>query len=279
MAVQLTYELSHGQQETRIGAIVTGVESRADIFAALLGAIPLSYDGLIFSRLESAEQVEGQTDVWKCRLLYGSREEKKELQEGDSEFRFSSATRQITRTLSIASRCYELDEEGATVQSSPDDIQIIGFNRADGPPRAEGVQVTEYLNAFSWRVAVPFSTASESWRRSVGRLRGSVCNGRFFGYDAKTVKFEDISGAVKGAELYEFDLSFQQIDNPGTINIGGITVPNVLAWELLDVDQVSWKTYTAPGGRKRLVPAVARVKIHQMFPYKSWALLSDLLGV
>lgn len=269
MSVSLRWLEDHAEDSLTVEALVEGPENRTDLFLEILFNVPATYGSLVFNRLESATLLEGRVDMWKCRIKYAAFREKRELQAGESEFVFSSAQRSITRTWSIDSRVY--DESGNVTSSTPD-ARIIGYNEQER--RADGTEVTEYLNAFSWRVAVPFSVATESWRRAAGDLRGSVNQSSFFGYNAGEVMFTDITGSVRGDQLYRFELSFLQGLNPGTITIGGISVPSVKFWEHLDIDD---QQLVESNGI--IVPKVRRVKVHQMKPIASWAILSSLLGV
>lgn len=268
MGFALQWPESHSENSTTVEAIVDGVSTRADVLAEIVANAPWSYGGLLFNRVESADNFDGHTDVWKARIRYAAFREKKELQEGENEFNFGSGNRTITRTFSISSKVY--DSSGDVTGSTPD-AQIIGYRQDTNS--AEGVQVTEYINSFSWRVAVPFSTASESWRRDAGALKGSVCDSGFFGYSAGEVLFKDITGSVKGDGLYVFRLDFMQGKNPGEITIGGITVPDVEFWDHLDIDDQDLELANGI-----YVPKVRRVKVHQVKYKKSWALLSAVLG-
>ena len=89
---------------------------------------------------------------------------------------------------------------------------------------------------------------------------------------------EDITGTVTGAETYTFELAFVQKEHPGTLSIGGISVPNVKAWEVIDVSDMTFKVATI-GGKKRLIPVVSRVKVHYPEIATSWSILSSLLGM
>lgn len=279
MSVDFDWTESHGMQDARFGAVVYGPTDRTGVLAELLAELPATYGPLTFQRLESADLVKGTTDVWNCRLLYGPYRDKEELQAGDSEFKFSSVKRTITRTISLASRCYELDDSDPpeTVETFPADLQIIGYNPNEHT--ADGVSDTDYLDAFSWRVAVPFSTATESWRRQVGGLRGSVCNHSFFGYDAGEVKFDDITGGVKADELYLFDLTFLRSPNIASATIGGITVPNILGWDHIDATELGIHPEVGGSGPPRLVPVVSRVKVHRNYILADWSILAALLGL
>lgn len=269
MGVALRWTEDHAEDSLTIEALVDGPENRTDLFVEILGNVPATYGSLVFNRLESATLLEGRTDVWLCRIKYAAYREKRELQEGESEFRFASAQRSITRTYSRSSRVY--DSTGEVTSSTPD-AMIIGYNEQER--RADGTEVTEYMNSFSWRVAVPFSTASESWRRAAGDLRGSTNQGSFFGYNAGEVMFADITGSVRGDQLYVFQLDFLQGLNPGTITIGGISVPDVTFWEHLDIDD---QQLVESNGL--IVPKVRRVKVHQLKLISDWSILSSLLGV
>ncbi len=277
MTVLLKYDESHGMQETTIGAVVDGPTDRAGLYVELLANLPATYGTLVLKSIESADLVEGHLDIWNCRVRYGAYQEKQDLQEGENEFRFSSMKRSIKRTISIASRCYQLNAEGtSTVETTPPDLQIIRWNPET--KSADGVDETEYLNAFSWRVIVPFSTATEEWRRQVGNLRGSVCNDTFFGYDAESVLFDDITGTVTGSGLYQFELSFIQSPNIADVEVGDIEVGEVKGWEVIDVSGQQLIEGTV-AGREQVFPKVSRVKIHQTKPIQSFAPLAALLGM
>ncbi|CAK9099169.1 Tape measure protein (TMP), partial [Durusdinium trenchii] len=255
-------------QETRVGTIVSGPTDRAGVFAELAANLPLTYGPFVLKSVARATLVEGQVDVWNCEIVYGAFREKKPLQEGESEFRFASARRTIRRTVSINSRAFDAS---GLVSPPPEDVRIIGWKELD--KRAEGIEETEYLNAFSWRVAVPFSTASEIWRRNVGNLRGSLNQSPFFGYEAGEVLFDDITGSVRGAEMYIFELSFQQSENIASLDVGGINVTDVGGWDVIDVDD---QEIVEDTDRQMLIPKVRQVKVHEVKQKKDWTLLSQL---
>lgn len=273
MSVQLTFEESHGLQESRFGILVEGPTDRAGLRAEILAELPATIsDGtgvFVLKSFDGVQLIPGHDDLWQGSVTYGAMAGKEELKTGESEFRFSSAKEQIRQTFSPSSRAY-----GSAGSISPADLHLIGYK--PGENRSEGVTVTEYYNAFSWRVAVPFSVATESWRRAAGALRGTVCLGSFFGYSAETCLMDDITGSVTGAEIYTFDLNFLQKDHPGTISVAGISVPNVKAWETIDTVSTEKIDTT---DKKRLSGAVDYVKVHYLPRVTSWSLLSDLLGV
>lgn len=281
MSVHLTWKESHGQQETTVECLVIGPVNRAEIIAELAAELPATYGTFVLKSLGKAELIPGHLDHWICEVTYGAYGEKRRLQAGESEFKFSSVRRSYTRTTSISSRVFGPSGEIAYA-NLPVDANIIGWKESE--KRATGVSLTEYVNAFSWRVAVPFGTATESWRREIGRLRGSVCDTGFFGYEAESVKFEDITGGVKGTHsdgassgpLYIFELSFEQIDNIDELTIGGITVTDLKGWEVLDIND---QKFTIDTDRWFLVPEVQEVKVHQVLPKKNWSAIFSLLSL
>jgi len=269
--LKLGWEETHSTQDTKINALVYGPATRTELFNYLLSELPLLYGTLVFKGLDSASVLANQPYLWNVRVAYGAYQDKRELQAGECEFKFTPVKRQIKRTISISSRCY--DSSGAI---TPPDLQIIGWKPKD--ERADGTTVTEYLVGFSWRVAVPASTASESWRRAVGDLQGTTNTATFFGYDAGEVLFDEIDGGVRGAGMYVFTLSFVRGKNVASVNVGGITVPNVKAWEIIDADDQKIVLDTS-GSKPRLVPQVERVKVHKVAEEGDWTALSALLGV
>lgn len=281
MSVHVGWKESHGETETTIDCLVVGPETRADVYVDLGANLPATYGPFVLRKVTKCDLIPGYTDRWQVEVEYGAFREKKPLQAGESEFKFSSVRRSYTRTFSIASRVF--DESGElTGANLPDDAQVIGYKELEN--KATGVSLTEYVNAFSWRVAVPFTTATESWRRDIGKLRGSVCSSSFFGYDAQSVKFEDITGGVRGEHsdgsstgpLYILELSFEQIDNIDEINIGGITVTNLKGWEILDIDD---QKLDVDATRHRIIPVVREVKVHQVLPIKNWSAIFSLLSI
>jgi len=261
------------QQESGciIEALVGGVTTRADLVAEVVANTPASYGNLVFNKIDSAELIEGTLDQWKCKLRYAQFRDRQPLAPGETYFQFGSAQRTIRRTISRSSRVF--DDASGTEQTYFDN-QIIGFN--EQTLRAEGVDDTEYINSFSWRVAVPFSTATESYRRSLGALRGSVNNAPFFGYPAGEVQFKDITGNTQGAEVYVWRLDFLQGVNPGNVTVGGILCSNVTFWEIFDIDDQQWYLDES---KWLWYPRVRRVKVHKIKRDADWTLLSTLLGV
>lgn len=278
MPVSIGWKETHGEQEVTIDCVVTGVETRADLLAELAAELPATYGTYILQKLGRAELVPGTTDVWQTEVVYGAYRERQQLQEGESEFKFSSVRRTYTRTIAIESRVFVRNSEGATEELTGDDLpidaEVIGFKEAE--QTATGVELTEYINAFSWRVAVPFSTASENWRRSIGRLRGSITDQSFFGYDARSVVFEDITGGVRGEGLYIFELSFEQLDNIDSLTIGGMEITNIKGWDVIDIDDQEWVYDTV---RQRLIPKVREVKLHRVHEIKDWTSIYSLLSL
>ena len=269
MSVDLKWPENHAEDSTTLEAIVVGPTNRTDLFVEIVANIPAYYGTLIFSRLESADLVAGHLDVWKCRLKYAAFREKQELQVGDNEFRFGSANRTITRTFSLSSTVFDADGE---VDPAPADARVIGYNEQDR--KATGTKVTEYINSFSWRVAIDAETVSESWRRDAGNLKGSLCTDTFFGYPSGEVLFKDMTGNLKGDGVYVFNLDFLQGENPGDITIGGINVTGVEFWDEIDGDDQ--KLIEENG---IIIPEVRRVKVHRMKRKSSWSLLTSLLGM
>ena len=258
--------------QTEIEVIITGQETAAEALDELAAELPASWGDMGLSTIGSLDRVPGQIDVWKAKPVYKlvpDKPNKGQLQPGEFEFAFSSSRQTIKRTVSLESVCFPEPDE------PPHDLQLIGCDTKTGAPR--GVDVVEYLNAFRWRVAVPFSTAVESWRRTVGGLRGTLNNATFFGYDARSVKFEDITGSVKANGLYVFDLSFTQKDHQTGVTIGGISVGTVDAWSVIDTETEPEEQTV--NGKTELLPKVKRVKVHRVDRVADWSLITAILGM
>lgn len=265
--------IAPGQAE--VEAIVTGADDFEDALSQLASDLPAAWGDMGLSTIGTLETVPGVDGMWIAKPVYKIVPDKPnggQLKSGEFEFAFSSSRQSIKRTISIESVCYDAD---GLMSTPPQDAQLINCDPKTGAPR--GVDVVEYLNAFRWRVAVPFSTAAESWRRSVGRLRGSLNQEAFFGYDAQSVVFEDITGSVKGNELYVFDLSFTQKDHQEDVDIGGIEIAEIDAWSVIDVE--TEPQVQTIGGTDQLLPKVTRVKIHRVNPVASWSSIISLLGM
>lgn len=295
MSVEFRWLENHGEQETQVGVVVVGPTTRTALFVALLAELPATYGTFVFKSVDSCRLVEGTLDVWDCQISYGAFRDKRELQAGESEFRFGSSRRNVVRTVSIASRVYMLAKNSISQTTAadnlvdnppPPDARIVKYTgKSSGGPgdAAEGAEVTEYLNQFSWRVAVPFSTATESWRRDVGNLRGHVNSGSFFGYSAGEVLFEDITGGVKGDGIYMFELAFAQTPNVTDLNVGGILVDKK-GWEYVDASKMDFQSFGPLPHQdgwipRQLLPVVDAVKVHQMYPESSFAPMATLLGL
>lgn len=278
MPVEIGWRETHGEQDVTIECLVTEVETRAELFAEIAANLPATYGTYVLQKLGRAELIPGTTDVWQTEVVYGAYRERQQLQEGESEFKFSSVRRTYTRTIALESRVFIRNSSNATEELTgndlPIDAEVIGAKEAE--KAATGVEMTEYINAFSWRVAVPFSTATENWRRTIGRLRGSLTDQSFFGYDAREVKFVDITGGVRGSGLYIFELSFEQLDNIPSLNIGGLTITDIKGWDVIDIDDQDWTYDTV---RKRLVPRVRQVKLHRVDDLADWSPIFALLSL
>lgn len=274
VAIRWPERVSPGQ--TEIEVIVTGAETYSDAITELSEELPAAWGDMSLSTIGSLDIVPAVSGMWIAKPIYKlvpvSQRERNggQLQSGEFEFAFSSSRQTIKRTVSLESKCFDSGGE-----ISPHDKTLINCDPKTGSPR--GVDVSEYLNAFRWRVAVPFSTAAESWRRSAGELRGSLNQSAFFGYDARSVMFEDITGSVKAGDLYNFDLSFVQKKHQTSVTIGSISVGTVDAWSVIDVEtEPEEQTISS---KKQLLPNPTRVKIHRVDPISSWSLITSILGM
>lgn len=269
MSVVQDFTESNSQDSATLGFLVAGPTDRNGVFAELLAELPTTYGALSINRFESVDLIEGHVDLWRARIRYGLFREKSEMESGDMEFRFTGATRQVTRTISRASRSYD---SGGEESPPPPDLRIIGWKPESRS--AQGASVGEPVHSFGWTVIVPFTLATASWRRSVGQLIGSVNSGTFFSYAAGEVLFERINDTVRADGEYRIEMSFSQSPNLTGVSIGGITVPLIRGWELLDVPETKFDEY-----KGHLVPVITRVKVHEVYPSASFSPLSSLLGV
>ena len=105
MSVQLTYEESHGMQESRYGVTVIGPTTRVGLKDELLAELPATMGPLVFKSFSDLSLIPGYDDVWKGSVTYGAMKEKEELRDGQNEFRFQSVKEQFTQTISPSSRC------------------------------------------------------------------------------------------------------------------------------------------------------------------------------
>ncbi len=271
VTVRWPQTVTEGRFDTEV--FVDDAETFEDALAQLTSDLDASMGGFSLSTLGSVDAVPGVPGLWIAKPIYklvADKPNKGVLQSGEFEFSFSSVKQSIKRTVSIESKCFE-----ASGETNPHDKQLINCDPKTGVPR--GADVTEYLNAFRWRVAVPFSTAAESWRRSVGELRGTLNQSSFFGYEARSVMFDDITGGVKAKDLYNFDLSFTQKTHQTGVSIGGITVGNVDAWSVIDVETEPEEATIS--SKKQLLPKVKRVKIHRVDRIADWSLIASVLGM
>lgn len=266
---QQIWEERHDDQNTIVGWRIQGPTTPQAVTTVLMGVVPPAYDYRVLNKLESLDLAEGRTDLWLARVRYSMYVEKRDLKTGEMEFRFQTSGLQVRRTVSISSRVFD----AAGPVNDAVDAQLIRFKRPKGP--AEGVLVDETAYSFGWTVMLPVATATEFWRRSVGELRGTTNSGPFFGYQPNEVKFDDWSGSARGRDDYRVVLQFSRRPAAASLNVGGINVTDVGGWEYIDADEVKFLT----DSKNRLIPQVERVKIHQVYPSASWALLSILLGV
>src|SRR5690606_1985363 len=136
-----------------------------------------------------------------------------------SEFYFANGSRTFTRTYSRSSVAYD---SGGQMSPAPSDVQVIGWNPSSRT--ADGVEDDETLNSFGWNIIVPFTTATASWRRQLGELRGSVNGSAFFEYPAGEVLMQDARSVVRADGEFRIEMNFLQYPNETNLNVGGITV-------------------------------------------------------
>ncbi|WP_437224658.1 hypothetical protein SH661x_003726 [Planctomicrobium sp. SH661] len=275
----LTWSESVSPNRLEVEAIVEGAESYQDAVNAIVEGLPATIGSMQLSNISKMDRIPGNPNSWRVMTVYAinkAKENNGELASGEFEFAFSSSRQTIKRTVAYETRHIFVDPEEGVVETNISSSNLIGYNKKTG--QINGVDEPEYLNAFRWKVAVPFSTASESWRRSTGKLRGSLNQNPFFGYEARTVLFEDITGNVKADGLYVLDLSFSQKDHEEDVVIGGIEVGTVEAWDHIDVPKPDLQVETV-AGKSRLLPFLNEVKIHRVKVAKDWSLIAGILAM
>lgn len=269
MSVVQDYTEKHGDDYAEIGVIVSGPTNRASLLIDLLANLPTSYDTFSLQKIESAELIEGRFDTWRARIRYGAFREKSEMQSGDMEFEFTDSLRTVRRTVSRSSRVFNAD---GVMDPAPPDANIIGWKPESR--QAMGTEDTERIHSFGWTVIIPFTLATETWIRSLGALVGSTNDDTFFGYAAGEVKFESRRGNVRADGEYRLQMSFSQLPNLASLDVGGITVTDIKGWDVIDTPETKFVEENGV-----ILPRVDRVKVHAGPEEKNWSQLATLLGM
>lgn len=269
MTVTLGHPESHSDDSTTIEVLVEGPTTRLALFTDLLANLPVAYDTFGLQKIESADKFDGHDDLWKCRVRYGAYRQKSDLKSGEMEFNFAASLETFTRTISSSSKAYDANGE---MDPAPEDVRIIGWKPESR--QAMGVQDTQRVESFAWTIIVPTTTADVAWMKSTNALVNTLNNATFFGYAAEEVKLLNVDSTIRSDGEYRMRLQFARKPTLTDYTIGGITIPTINGWDILDTPDT---VFVESDGL--LVPKVKRVKVHKGLATADWSALATLLGV
>jgi hypothetical protein len=231
------------RQSAQVGYYVFGTDDDTAAKNALIGAIPATWDGLVFDDADINQMAE---DTFECVAKYldpetkeGRDEEKKahELQqpEDESEFEFEigSASQHVTHSLETTGTFTEEGSGSGSGFAVPDFKKAIGVTNEGGKLSIAGVDIDVGAFSFAIKKVFPPEAITEAYIDFLFHLRRKTNNATFFGFDAGEVRFMGGSGKRRKDGNYDLTFRFEASPNVTGITIGDITGISKGGWEYL----------------------------------------------
>jgi|WetSurMetagenome_2_1015567.scaffolds.fasta_scaffold02057_6 hypothetical protein len=201
---------------------IFGTDSEAEAQTALAQTVPLLY-GLLKLQTVSVQPL-GEHE-WDGTAHYVSA--LKAPSAGDEPtwtFDTSGGTQHITVSKETTHRC------GRFGDTAPDTKNMIGATE----DHVAGCDITIPVYSFSETHHKTFAFVDNTYKGTLFRLTGKVCNAAFKGCAAGECLFLGATGSRRGANpFWEITYKFAASPNVTSITIGDITVPAKKGWEYL----------------------------------------------
>jgi hypothetical protein len=231
--------------------------------AAVLAAIPASYDGFPFRTLAREQLLD---HLWKWTANYGSPGNQVTTERPTLSFNVGGGTSHITN--SIRNQRYR---DPTLVPQDIDYKGAIGVELNDdgSKARVRGVEVFTPLLEYSYSQQFENADVTEAYIDGLFSIAGTVNSIPFYGRPAASVLFKQARGSKKGSDKWEISFDFCYSPNMSSFNVGSINVQQKDGWDYLDVLYVS-AGRTAKGIRI-MQPGMATV--HKVYPDGDFTLL------
>ena len=242
--------------EIEIPYLVFGV---ADESAALAAARPRvkTVAGMILDTIEVMERVNATT--WKVKAKYAQSDSSGDDSGGDDEDSFSTSFETGGGTM-------HMNQSLGTVAKAPNDAPDYGGAiGVDGEGNIAGVDVTMPVFNFEETHTLAGSVVTDSWKKKVAALTGTVNSGGFRGFSAGEVLFLGASGSKrskKASAKWEITFRFAVSANRSGLRVGDLNIQNKRGWDYL---WVSYKTAVAGNG-KSLVKKPTAAYVEKVYP-------------
>ena len=230
----------------------------ADESAALAAARPRvkTVAGMTLDSIEVMERVNETT--WKVKAVYALASGDGGGEGGDED--------SFSTSFDTGGGTMHLNQSYGTVSKTPNDAPDFGGAiGVDGEGNIAGVDVTMPVFNFEETHTLSGTVVTDSWKKKVAALTGSVNSGAFRGFEAGEVLFLGASGSKRSKKAsadWEITFRFAVSANQTRLRVGDLNVDSKRGWDYL---WVSYKTAVAANG-KSLVKKPAAAYVEKVYP-------------
>ena len=213
--------------------------------------------GMALESIEVVERVNGTT--WKVKAAYAPSSGGESGGGGEAEDPYSTS-------FDTGGGTMHLNQSYGTVTKAPNDAPDFGGAiGVDGDGNVAGVDVTMPVFNFEETHTLSGTVVTDSWKKKVAALTGTVNSGSFRGFAAGEVLFLGASGSKrskKASANWEITFRFAVSANRTRLRVGDINIDSKRGWDYL---WVSYKTAVAGNG-KSLVKKPSAAYVEKVYP-------------